>query len=35
LTLFQQPVDDVLTQGDRVIGVRTQMGVDFLSDTSS
>ncbi len=33
LTLFQQAVDDVLTQGDRVIGVRTQMGVDFLSDT--
>jgi tRNA uridine 5-carboxymethylaminomethyl modification enzyme len=33
LTLFQQPVDDVLTEGDRVTGVRTQMGVDFLGAT--
>lgn len=26
LTIFQQAVDDVLLEGDRVIGVRTQMG---------
>ena len=31
LTLFQQPVDDILTAGDQVIGVRTQMGVDFMA----
>ncbi|MBL8310205.1 MAG: tRNA uridine-5-carboxymethylaminomethyl(34) synthesis enzyme MnmG [Burkholderiales bacterium] len=33
LTLFQQPVDDVLTVGDRVTGVRTQMGLAFESET--
>ena len=29
LQLFQQAVDDVLTEGERVVGVRTQMGLDF------
>ena len=29
LTLFQQPVVDVLLHGERVCGVRTQMGLDF------
>lgn len=29
LTLFQQAVDDLLLDGDRVVGVRTQMGLDF------
>ena len=29
LTLFQQPVVDVLLRGGRVQGVRTQMGLDF------
>jgi tRNA uridine 5-carboxymethylaminomethyl modification enzyme len=29
LWLFQQAVDDVLVQGDRVIGVRTQLGIAF------
>ena len=29
LRLFQQAVDDVLLEGARVIGVRTQMGLDF------
>ena len=29
LTLFQQPVVDVLLHGGRVQGVRTQMGLDF------
>ncbi|MCS6996843.1 MAG: tRNA uridine-5-carboxymethylaminomethyl(34) synthesis enzyme MnmG [Casimicrobiaceae bacterium] len=33
LRLFQQPVDDLLVVGDRVRGVRTQMGVDFESET--
>ena len=33
LTLFQQPVDDVLTVGTRVTGVRTQMGLVFEGDT--
>ena len=27
LTLFQQPVDDILIEGDRVVGVVTQMGL--------
>ena len=31
LRLFQQAVDDVLVQGDRVVGVRTQLGVEFLA----
>ena len=29
LTLFQQPVDDILLEGDRVAGVVTQIGVRF------
>jgi tRNA uridine 5-carboxymethylaminomethyl modification enzyme len=29
LTLFQQAVDDILMQGDRVTGVATQIGVQF------
>ena len=29
LTLFQQPVDDLLLDGDRVRGVVTQIGVEF------
>jgi tRNA uridine 5-carboxymethylaminomethyl modification enzyme len=29
LSLFQQAVDDLILDGDRVIGVRTQMGLDF------
>ncbi len=33
LTLFQQPVDDVCVIGDRVTGVRTQMGVTFEAAT--
>ncbi len=31
LTLFQQPVDDVLVEGDRVAGVVTQMRLRFRS----
>src|SRR5215210_5780024 len=27
LTLFQQPVDDILLEGERVVGVVTQMGL--------
>lgn len=33
LTLFQQPVVDVLLHGGRVQGVRTQMGLDFYART--
>ena len=29
LSIFQQAVDDLLLDGDRVSGVRTQMGLDF------
>ena len=29
LQLFQQAVDDVLVEGERAIGVRTQMGLEF------
>jgi tRNA uridine 5-carboxymethylaminomethyl modification enzyme len=32
LTLFQQPVDDLMLEGDRVRGVATQIGVDFEAD---
>ena len=32
LTLFQQPVDDLLLDGDRVCGVVTQIGVAFEAD---
>lgn len=31
LSLFQQSVDDLLLEGERVIGVRTQSGIDFLA----
>ena len=31
LVIFQQAVDDVLVQGDRVVGVATQLGVEFRS----
>ena len=33
LSLFQQPVDDILLDGDRVAGVVTQMGVRFKAPT--
>ena len=33
LTLFQQPVDDLALEGDRVRGVVTQIGVEFESTT--
>jgi len=33
LTLFQQAVDDLLVEGDRVAGARTQMGLEFLART--
>jgi len=29
LLLFQQAVDDVLVEGDRAVGVRTQLGLEF------
>ncbi len=32
LTLFQQPVDDLLLEGDRVVGVVTQIGLAFHAD---
>jgi tRNA uridine 5-carboxymethylaminomethyl modification enzyme len=32
LTLFQQPVDDLLVEGDRVTGVVTQIGLVFHAD---
>ena len=32
LTLFQQPVDDLLLEGDRVSGVVTQIGLTFHAD---
>src|SRR5471032_3270535 len=31
LTLFQQAVDDILVEGDRVSGVVTQIGLKFLA----
>ncbi len=31
LTLFQQPVDDLLLEGDRVAGVVTELGIRFSS----
>jgi tRNA uridine 5-carboxymethylaminomethyl modification enzyme len=31
LQLFQQAVDDLLLQGEQVIGVRTQMGLEFMA----
>ncbi|HET7260350.1 MAG TPA: tRNA uridine-5-carboxymethylaminomethyl(34) synthesis enzyme MnmG [Casimicrobiaceae bacterium] len=32
LQLFQQPVDDLVLEGDRVAGVVTQIGVEFAAD---
>ncbi|MEZ5457546.1 MAG: tRNA uridine-5-carboxymethylaminomethyl(34) synthesis enzyme MnmG [Lysobacteraceae bacterium] len=32
LQLFQQAVDDLLLQGEQVIGVRTQMGLEFMAN---
>ncbi|MHA7816470.1 MAG: tRNA uridine-5-carboxymethylaminomethyl(34) synthesis enzyme MnmG [Pseudohaliea sp.] len=32
LQIFQQPVDDLLLSGDRVVGARTAMGLDFYAD---
>ena len=32
LTLFQQPVDDLLLEGDRVRGIITQIGLEFDAD---
>ena len=32
LTLFQAAVDDLLVEGDRVRGVKTQMGLEFLAE---
>ena len=29
LTLFQQAVDDLVLDGDRVVGVKTQLGIEF------
>jgi len=31
LSLFQQTVADLIVQGDRVVGVKTQMGLDFAA----
>ncbi len=33
LTLFQQPVDDIVLEGDRVAGVVTQLGLEFRAPT--
>lgn len=33
LSIFQQPVDDILLEGDKVIGVATQMGLTFYATT--
>ena len=33
LALFQQPVDDLIVEGDTVKGVITELGVRFLSET--
>ena len=32
LTLFQQPVDDLVLEGDRVRGIVTQIGLEFEAD---
>ncbi len=32
LTLFQQPVDDLLLEGDKVVGVVTQIGLAFRAE---
>src|SRR5438552_4067075 len=31
MRLFQQSVDDVVVEGERAVGVRTQLGVEFRS----
>jgi tRNA uridine 5-carboxymethylaminomethyl modification enzyme len=31
LSLFQQTVADLIVEGDKVVGVKTQMGLDFLA----
>ncbi len=31
LTLFQQPVEDLILEGDRVVGVETRMGLKFYA----
>lgn len=33
LMLFQQAIDDLLLEGDRVCGVRTQAGIEFAGNT--
>src|SRR5512143_223090 len=33
LMLFQQAVDDILIEGDRAVGVRTQMGLEIRGHT--
>src|SRR5690625_2009062 len=33
LRVFQQPVDDLILQADRVIGAKTQIGVNFYAQT--
>lgn len=33
LTIFQQSVDDLLLEGDRVVGARTQIGLEFRGAT--
>jgi tRNA uridine 5-carboxymethylaminomethyl modification enzyme len=33
LTLFQQAVDDLVLEGDRVVGVVTQVGIQFRGET--
>ncbi|MBV8047789.1 MAG: tRNA uridine-5-carboxymethylaminomethyl(34) synthesis enzyme MnmG [Paludibacterium sp.] len=33
LMLFQQPVDDLLLEGERVVGVKTAIGVEFHGST--
>jgi tRNA uridine 5-carboxymethylaminomethyl modification enzyme len=33
LTLFQQPVDDLIVEGDRVVGAATQIGIQFYAKT--
>ncbi len=33
LTLFQQTVSDFIVKGDRIVGLKTQMGLDFSAKT--
>ncbi len=32
LTLFQQAADDLIVEGEKVVGVKTNMGVNFMAD---